>query len=288
MSSLFRLAVTDTTLAAHEMEFDWSRPPGPSTPVEAPPPPRPAGVRGAALSLAGVGKRFGDKTVLDGIDLEVPAGQFLVVVGKSGCGKSTLLRLLVGLDAPTSGTIAIGEAERTPNARIVFQEPRLLPWASVADNVAVGLPPGQNRAEARSAALDALADVHLDGRADEWPAVLSGGQRQRVALARALVSRPDLLVLDEPLGALDALTRITMQQLVERVWHAQGFTAVLVTHDVAEAVALGDRVVVVDDGRIALDLAVDLPRPRERGSPELAALEGRLLDAIFGVAEVVY
>lgn len=244
---------------------------------------------GATLSLAGVEKRFGDKTVLHSIDLDLASGEFLVIVGKSGCGKSTLLRLLVGLDQPTAGTITLDDASgAAPNARIVFQEPRLLPWASVVDNVTVGLPPGRSKAAARRAALDALADVHLQARADEWPSVLSGGQRQRVALARALVSRPDLLVLDEPLGALDALTRITMQNLIERVWSAQGFTAVLVTHDVAEAVALGDRVIVIDEGRIALDLRIDLPRPRERGSAELARLEGRLLDAIFGVEEVVY
>jgi sulfonate transport system ATP-binding protein len=236
---------------------------------------------GVALDLTGVGKSFGDKRVLGGVDLQVRPG---------GCGKSTLLRLLVGLDRPSEGEIAIGPGRDggKANARIVFQEPRLLPWASVLDNVAVGLPASLSPEAAWKAAETVLADVHLQGRADDWPSVLSGGQRQRVALARALVSHPDLLVLDEPLGALDALTRITMQSLIERVWHAQGFTAVLVTHDVAEAVALGDRVVVIDDGRIVLDLAIDLPRPRERGSAALAALEGKLLDAIFGVAEVVY
>ncbi|MEJ1161482.1 ATP-binding cassette domain-containing protein [Prosthecomicrobium sp. N25] len=284
MTSLARIDPTGPSVSPVPLGAGWGE--AAAAPPAPPPEPRRAGV---SLSLAGVGKAFGDKVVLEGIDLDVPAGQFLVVVGKSGCGKSTLLRLLVGLDQPTGGTIALGHGrEGRANARIVFQEPRLLPWATVADNVAVGLPAARDRASARAAALDVLADVHLESRADEWPSVLSGGQRQRVALARALVSHPDLLVLDEPLGALDALTRITMQQFVERVWHAQGFTAVLVTHDVSEAVALGDRVVVVDEGRIALDLAVDLPRPRERGSPELAALEGRLLDAIFGVADVVY
>lgn len=283
MTSLFRFNVTDTELPVLELEAGWTEPPAtlatPAAKIGS----------GVPLVLEGVGKSFGDKTVLEGIDLEVPPGQFLVVVGKSGCGKSTLLRLLVGLDAPSRGRIALGDdKDGRANARIVFQEPRLLPWATVAENVAVGLPSGQDRRAVRAAALDALSDVHLDSRADEWPSVLSGGQRQRVALARALVSHPDLLVLDEPLGALDALTRITMQQLIERVWHAQGFTAVLVTHDVSEAVTLGDRVIVIDEGRIALDLAIDLPRPRERGSAELAALEGRLLDAIFGVADVVY
>ena len=252
--------------------------------------PPPATAPGASVSLVDVEKRFDDKIVLAGIDLEIAAGEFLVVIGKSGCGKSTLLRLLAGLDRPTGGTLAIGPKAdgSAPNARTVFQEPRLLPWARVIDNVVVGLPAGLDKAAAREAALRALTEVHLHARADEWPSVLSGGQRQRVALARALVSRPDLLVLDEPLGALDALTRITMQNLIERVWSAQGFTAVLVTHDVAEAVALADRVVVIDDGRIALDLRIAMARPRDRSAPELAKLEGRLLDAIFGVAEVVY
>ncbi|WP_083463540.1 ABC transporter ATP-binding protein [Prosthecomicrobium hirschii] len=274
------------------LEIGWlpeTKATAPALPPEEPPAVVPRG-SGVALDLKGVGKSFGDKRVLGGVDLQVRPGDFLVVVGKSGCGKSTLLRLLVGLDRPTEGEIAIGPGRDggKANARIVFQEPRLLPWASVLDNVAVGLPASLSSEAAWKAAETVLADVHLQGRADDWPSVLSGGQRQRVALARALVSHPDLLVLDEPLGALDALTRITMQSLIERVWHAQGFTAVLVTHDVAEAVALGDRVVVIDEGRIVLDLAIDLPRPRERGSAALAALEGKLLDAIFGVAEVVY
>ena len=235
-----------------------------------------------AFRFAGVGKRFGDKVVLDGIDLEVKAGQFLAVIGKSGCGKSTLLRLLAGLDRPTEGAIDHGEGAAGPaSTRIMFQEPRLLPWARVADNVAVGLTGIANGAEARERALSMLAEVGLRDRAGDWPSVLSGGQRQRVALARALVGRPRILALDEPLGALDALTRIEMQELLERIWLKQQFAAVLVTHDVAEAVALADRVVVIDRGRIALDLDVDLPRPRRHGSAELARLEGVILDRLF-------
>jgi sulfonate transport system ATP-binding protein len=220
--------------------------------------------------------------VLRGIDLEVPAGQFLAVVGKSGCGKSTLLRLLTGLDAPTGGSFSFTVADgATPAARIVFQEPRLLPWYSAEQNVAIGL--GENAGkDALVKARAALAEVQLEEKAGEWPARLSGGQRQRVALARALVSRPDFLALDEPLGALDALTRITMQGLVEQVWLEQGFTALFVTHDVSEAVALADRVIVLDGGRIALDIDVPQARPRRRGSEELAAIERQLLDAIFG------
>ena len=240
--------------------------------------------RGVGVSIQGVEKSFGDVPVLRGIDLDVPAGQFLAIVGKSGCGKSTLLRLLVGLDEPTGGRISFtdeNETEAAANARILFQEPRLLPWASVADNVAVGLGEGVPGREARSRAQAALAEVQLSEKAGEWPAKLSGGQRQRVALARALVSHPDFMALDEPLGALDALTRITMQTLIERIWQEQGFTALFVTHDVGEAVALADRVIVLDAGRIALDITIDHPRPRRRGAAELAEIEGRLLRAIF-------
>lgn len=240
--------------------------------------------RGVGIRLTGVEKSFGTVPVLRGIDLEVPAGQFLAIVGKSGCGKSTLLRLLVGLDEATGGNIAFlddaGVATK-PNARIVFQEPRLLPWDSVAGNVAVGLGERPLRAERAARVTAALNEVQLTEKTKEWPARLSGGQRQRVALARALVSRPDFLALDEPLGALDALTRITMQGLVERVWREQKFTALFVTHDVGEAVALADRVIVLDEGLITLDVTVDHERPRERGTAELAELEGRLLKAIF-------
>jgi sulfonate transport system ATP-binding protein len=239
--------------------------------------------QGVGIRIEGLEKSFGTVPVLRGLDLDVPAGQFLAIVGKSGCGKSTLLRLLTGLEEPSGGRIAFlgprGEVTK-PNSRIVFQEPRLLPWERVAGNVAVGLGPRVDRST-RPRALAALREVQLEEKASEWPAWLSGGQRQRVALARALISRPDFLALDEPLGVLDPLTRITMQGLVERVWQEQGFTALFVTHDVAEAVALADRVIVLDEGRVVLDVDVPQPRPRQRGAADLAELEGQLLRAIF-------
>ncbi len=237
----------------------------------------------AALSLRGLSKAFESKLVLDAIDLDIPRGQFLAVIGKSGCGKSTLLRLLAGLDQPTSGVV-VHDADRAARVetRIMFQEPRLLPWAKVADNVAVGLTGLVRGPAARERTFGILGEVGLADRAGDWPSVLSGGQRQRVALARALVGQPQILALDEPLGALDALTRIEMQDLLERVWLNQKFTAVLVTHDVAEAVVLADRIVVLDQGRIVLDLDVPLPRPRRHGAPEVARLEARVLAQLLG------
>lgn len=236
---------------------------------------------GLGLSFENLGRSFGAKRVLEGVNLHIPAGQFVAVIGKSGCGKSTLLRLIAGLDQPTSGRIALSGAHDAGSVRIMFQEPRLLPWQRVLANVEIGLPPtvaGEER-QARAGAI--LNEVGLADRAGEWPSVLSGGQKQRVALARALASRPRLLALDEPLGALDALTRIEMHGLVERIWLEQGFTAVLVTHDVAEALALADRVILIDGGRVALDLDVPLPRPRRRGSAEIGQLEAVILERLF-------
>ena len=233
--------------------------------------------RGLSLTIRGLRKSFGDHEVLRGIDLHIPAGQFVAIVGRSGCGKSTLLRLIAGLESADAGAISFGAETRPEDLRVMFQEPRLLPWARVLANVEVGLGRGRKSADARARAEQALTEVGLTEKRDQWPAVLSGGQKQRVALARALVSHPRLLAFDEPLGALDALTRITMQQLLERVWRDQGFTAILVTHDVSEAIALADRVLLIEDGRIAQDIHVDIGRPRQRGSVDLAALEGSIL-----------
>ena len=241
---------------------------------------------GLAITLRGLAKSFdGGAPVIRGLDLHIPAGQFVAVVGRSGCGKSTLLRLILGLEEPSAGRVTVNGSAGNgadQSKKIMFQEPRLLPWARVADNVAVGLGREIGRAERRKRALAVLDEVGLAEKAGNWPATLSGGQRQRVALARALVSRPALLALDEPLGALDALTRIEMQAMIERIWEAQGFTAILVTHDVGEAVAMADRILVVEEGAIALDVAVDVPRPRRRGDPALAELEGRILDRLLG------
>ena len=243
---------------------------------------RAAQTSGLPLSIRGLRKSFGDNEVLRGIDLHIPAGQFVAIVGKSGCGKSTLLRLIAGLEKVDAGSISFGDAAVKPeDIRVMFQEPRLLPWAHVLANVEVGLGRDRSSADAHTRAEKALTEVGLADKRDQWPSVLSGGQKQRVALGRALVSRPRVLAFDEPLGALDALTRISMQRLLERVWRDQGFTAILVTHDVSEAVALADRVLVIEEGRIAHDVVVNAARPRERGSAELAGLEGSILSHLL-------
>jgi sulfonate transport system ATP-binding protein len=244
---------------------------------------------GETISVRGLTKSFAAKRVLRGLDFHIPGGQFVAIVGRSGCGKSTLLRLIAGLERADGGSIASGEAPATPGqsaTRVMFQEPRLLPWARVLANVEVGLGKGGGSADGGARALEALASVGLADRAQDWPAALSGGQKQRVALARALVSHPRILALDEPLGALDALTRIEMQRLLEEVWLRERFTAVLVTHDVTEAVALADRIMLIENGAVVLDIDVPLSRPRHRGTPEYGALEGRVLDRLLTAAGV--
>lgn len=235
---------------------------------------------GVPIAIHGLEKRFGHKQVLQSINLQVQAGEFIAIVGKSGCGKSTLLRLIAGLEKPTHGEVVVnGQPVRGINtdARFMFQDARLLPWKRVLDNVGLGV-----SGDWRELASEALEHVGLTDRADQWPRVLSGGERQRVALARALLTRPPLLLLDEPLGALDALTRIEMQGLVERLWQEEGFTALLITHDVEEAVALADRVVIIQQGRIALEVPIELPRPRRHGSPEFARLKELILNQVMG------
>jgi len=239
--------------------------------------------RGVSVAIKSVSIAFGGRTVLENFDIEISAGEFVAIVGRSGCGKSTLLRSVVGLETPQSGTIIVGNVADSiaknngkPDVRVMFQDSRLLPWRRILPNVMLGLGPALI-----PQAQKVLAQVGLAERASDWPATLSGGQRQRVALARALVHDPNLLLLDEPLGSLDALTRIEMQQLIEEVWRSRGFTAMLVTHDVAEAIALADRVILIEGGCVALDDVVNIPRPRARGSARFAALEERILGRVL-------
>lgn len=238
---------------------------------------------GLAVQVHGLSKSFGARRVLRDIDLGVRSGEFVAIVGRSGCGKSTLLRLLAGLETPDTGDIQLqGQALNRQHPahqgiRLMFQDARLLPWKSVEGNVGLGLQ-GPDRAERVREALDA---VGLLDRLHDWPSTLSGGQKQRVALARALVHRPRLMLLDEPLGALDALTRIEMHGLIERLWRQHGFTALLVTHDVSEAVALADRILLIEEQQTALDLPVRLPRPRARGSAEFAETQDHILQRVL-------
>ncbi|MEH2289760.1 ATP-binding cassette domain-containing protein [Nostoc sp.] len=236
-------------------------------------------VQGTQLSILDLTKVFGKKTVLNSLNLEVEAGEFVAIVGRSGCGKSTLLRLVSGLDRVTSGGILLDGEPLHKLSRFVtmmFQDSRLLPWKRVDQNVGLGL-----EGNWREKALWALNKVGLKDRADEWPSVLSGGQRQRVSLARALVSQPRLLLLDEPLGALDALTRLEMQALIENLWQERRFTAFLVTHDVEEAVALADRVIVIEQGKISMDFPVRLSRPRDRSSEMFINIREAILKQVM-------
>ena len=241
---------------------------------------------GMHIKLEGLRKSFGTHAVLQGIDLEVMPGEFVAIVGRSGCGKSTMLRLIAGLDVPSAGNVFLdGRTSHriNPTVRMMFQDARLLPWQRVLANVELGLI-GSKESD-KQTALQVLQQVGLRERAREWPAVLSGGQRQRVALARALVSEPRVLLLDEPLGALDALTRIEMQHLLEQLWQEKKFTALLITHDVEEAVVLADRVVLIEQGRIELDFQVSLPRPRARGNAVFAKTVECILQRVMGKHE---
>ncbi len=231
------------------------------------------------INLYHVQKSFGEKVVLQDISLEIEAGQFVVIVGKSGSGKSTLLRLASGLEKPTSGDITFNDIpiKNSPaKATMMYQDSRLLPWKSVLNNVGLGLR-GNWQAEAEKT----LEHVGLLPFKDEWPSKLSGGQQQRVALARALMHNPSLLLLDEPLSALDALTRMEMQNLIEKLWLDQKFTALLVTHDVREAIKLGDRIILIEDGEITLDIENEASRPRSFTDSSLTLLENNILERIM-------
>lgn len=245
------------------------------------------GWRALRVTVRKLTRRHGTRSVLKGLDLDIAAGEFVAVAGRSGAGKSTLLRVLAGLERP-SGEQG-GPPARSPvlfdnfpqwasddRVRLLFPDARLLPWKRVWQNVALGLP-----GDARARAGEALRQAGLGGRGGDWPARLTEAQRQRVALARALARRPGLLLLDEPSGGLDALARIEAQTAIEQAWRRDGFTAVLATRDVYEAVALADRILVIDDGAVVFDERVELARPRARGSPAFAALAARVLRAVL-------
>jgi sulfonate transport system ATP-binding protein len=218
--------------------------------------------------VSGLSRAFGSRRVLESLDLQIAPGELVALIGRSGSGKSTLLRALAGLDHDLTGEVSVHGT-----VAVAFQEPRLVPWMRVLDNVGLGLR-GPNPTEM---ARGALAEVGLEERHAAWPLTLSGGEAQRASLARALVRDPSLLLLDEPFGALDALTRIAMHRLVLSLWERHRPAILLVTHDVDEALALADRVLVLGDGHIAHQSRVDLPRPREREHPELVSLRNRLL-----------
>ncbi|WP_441247655.1 ABC transporter ATP-binding protein [Kitasatospora sp. McL0602] len=222
-------------------------------------------------------RTFEGREVLAGVDLRLRQGEFLALLGRSGSGKSTLLRAMAGLDPDFRGQLLV------PGRRsVVFQDPRLQPWKRVLDNVVLGLPGPRPAARARG--LAALAEVGLRAHAEDWPVTLSGGEAQRVALARALVREPELLLLDEPFGALDALTRIRMHALLRELCRRHRPAVLLVTHDVDEAVLLADRVVVLTDGRLGPDHEIDLPDARPRTHPGFTALRTALL-AELGVTD---
>ncbi|MFR9770930.1 ABC transporter ATP-binding protein [Nocardia sp. SC052] len=231
--------------------------------------------RGVGVQVRGLTRGFGERKVLDGITLTIPAGQFVALLGRSGSGKSTLLRALAGLDYDVAGSGTLRVPAKTS---VVFQDSRLLPWQRVLANVLYGQPRSR-----KAAAVRVLTEVGLAGRERAWPNQLSGGEQQRVSLARSLVGEPDLLLADEPFGALDALTRIKMHELLRQLIRRRRPTVLLVTHDVDEAIALADRVLVLDEGRITVDVPVDLPAERDPSLPEFQRVRRALL-ASLGVA----
>jgi NitT/TauT family transport system ATP-binding protein len=243
-------------------------------------------VAGAALDIEGVSHAFDIDgavlPVLDDVSFSLKPGEFVALLGPSGCGKSTLLRLVAGLEPPRSGTLREdGEliTRPFPSRVVVFQDPTLFPWRTVWDNVALGLE-AQGILKSQRHRVDAAIDlVGLQGFRKAHPHQLSGGMAQRVSLARALVNDPKILILDEPLGKLDSLTRIAMQAELVSLWQRSAFTTLLVTHDVEEAVFLANRVIVFSDrpARIKADIPVDRPYPRHRGDPELAELRRNIL-----------
>jgi ABC-type nitrate/sulfonate/bicarbonate transport system ATPase subunit len=236
------------------------------------------------LQIRRLFKQFDELTALADIDLAIDRGEIVGIVGTSGCGKSTLLRIVAGLEAPSAGNVVldgVAVAGPRPEVGLVFQEPRLMPWLDVRANVEFALA-RRPRAQRRALAEAALARVGLAAFAEALPQQLSGGMAQRAALARALVNDPALLLLDEPLGKLDSLTRLTLQEELVSLWRREGFTAILVTHDVEEAVLLASRVIVLSDrpGRIKAEFKVERPYPRHRDDPDLVALRRQILGTL--------
>ena len=231
----------------------------------------------STLRLRGLTRELGGRRVLQDIDLDVKRGEFVALLGRSGSGKSTMLRAIAGLDHDVTGS---GELQVPEHLSVVFQDARLLPWLRVLDNVLFGF----EGKDARERALAALAEVGLTGRERSWPLELSGGEQQRVALARSLVRTPDLILADEPFGALDALTRIRMHDLLRELCARHQPAVLLVTHDVDEAITLADRVLVLTDGQIALDREIDLPKPRRHGEPRFSEYRELLLGALGAFA----
>lgn len=223
-----------------------------------------------AVHVRGLSRQFGENTILHGVDLDIAQGEFVALLGKSGSGKSTFLRALAGIDHEVKGT---GRLDTPDNLSVVFQDARLLPWRNVIQNVTLGL----SGSAAQDAGKRALAEVGLAGREDAWPIQLSGGEQQRVALARSLVRDPALLVADEPFGALDALTRLKMHDLLRELCARHQPAVLLVTHDVDEAISLADRILVLDHSRFVEDLTVDLPAPRDHGTKRFAEIRNHLL-----------
>jgi sulfonate transport system ATP-binding protein len=221
-------------------------------------------------------RAFGKNQVLRGVDLDIRPGEFVALLGRSGCGKSTLLRSLARLDP-----VPAGQVELHGRTAVAFQEPRLLPWRDVRENVALALLNSSERKDRYQRAKRTLAEVSLTDKMDAWPLQLSGGQAQRVSLARALVSNPALLLLDEPFSALDALTRIEMHQMVIELWRAHSMAVLIVTHDVDEALALADRLVVMDEGQVEQSWEITLPRSdRAPSKPEIAGTRAEVLNAL--------